>query len=231
MSRFQSKNSQLSAVAFNIIKDEILTLKLLPGQPIREKELTERLEISRTPIRSAIQQLTNEGFIEFHKTKGNLVSKLSVDHYLKIFDLREALEMVSIRLATQNWTKEDIEALEKEWREHNREVSKDVLDKEKILMADVNFHDLISKASKNELIQVELKKVNEKFYRYNYLADTILRSGKTNEEHKAIIEMIKTRNSTLAENMMAQHLYCVKNETLMKLLNQKINFFEHTWSE
>ena len=64
----------------NVIRDAIITGQLNPGDRIREKEISEKLGISRGPIREALRQLEEEGLIKYH----TLTRKLSLPSYLTL---------------------------------------------------------------------------------------------------------------------------------------------------
>lgn len=87
-----------------------MTIAYKPGDVLKEVEISEEFKLSRTPIRAAIQELKNEGFIEFNNR--NIVTPMSLNDYIKIFQIRENLELLSVKLATLNCNEENILALE-----------------------------------------------------------------------------------------------------------------------
>jgi len=76
----------------NLLKQEILTLKLKPGTIISETALAERFNLSRTPIRDVLKQLSLMGYIDIYPQKGNIVSYIDLESVEQISYLRSTLE-------------------------------------------------------------------------------------------------------------------------------------------
>ena len=89
--------------AYELIKQKILMLEFAPGQPLRELELSERFSMSRTPIRAAIERLVADCFVEETAGKRTIVSGVSVDGFIELYEIREALEMLCVSLAAYAW--------------------------------------------------------------------------------------------------------------------------------
>jgi DNA-binding GntR family transcriptional regulator len=79
----------------------VLDFELPPGTPLAEKEMSERLEVSRTPIREALGRLAREGLVRQHPGRGAFVSEISVPDLVELYQLREALESYAGRLAAE----------------------------------------------------------------------------------------------------------------------------------
>ena len=110
MSRQSDYTKNISYQVYLSLKDKIMTIAYKPGDILKEVEISEEFKLSRTPIRAAIQELKNEGFIEFNNR--NIVTPMSLNDYIKIFQIRENLELLSVKLATLNCNEENILALE-----------------------------------------------------------------------------------------------------------------------
>ncbi len=93
----ESKSKKL--LVYDVLKERIITQVMKPGEPINEGVLSQELEISKTPIREAIQQLEKEGFIENIPGKGNFVSYISIQGLRELFEIREMLECEAIKRA------------------------------------------------------------------------------------------------------------------------------------
>ena len=75
---------------------------VLPSSsPIREKDLSEQMEVSRTPIREALLQLEKEGLVEIYPQSGTRISKISMEEVLESHFIREAMESATVRFAAQ----------------------------------------------------------------------------------------------------------------------------------
>lgn len=93
------------------LREEILTGRIGPGEPIRQEHLAARLGVSRAPVREALKALEGEGLIEFRPRRGYVVTVLNVDEVEEIFEIRALLEQRGGYLAAKFRTKEDIEAV------------------------------------------------------------------------------------------------------------------------
>ncbi|MCY0882016.1 MAG: GntR family transcriptional regulator [Firmicutes bacterium] len=98
--------------AYEAVKQAILQGQWPAGTRIAERELCERLRISRTPVREAVQRLELEGYVRLIPRKGIEVREIAVAHPEEIFDLLGALEGLAVRWAAQKATPEQVEGLQ-----------------------------------------------------------------------------------------------------------------------
>ncbi|MDF2366844.1 GntR family transcriptional regulator [Sneathiella sp.] len=84
------------------LRRRIVTNEMPPGSRIRENELAEEFGVSRSRVRDAFGILEERGLIERIPNKGAVVMRLEADSFLELFDVREVLEGLMVRLATQN---------------------------------------------------------------------------------------------------------------------------------
>lgn len=84
--------TNLKTLAYNTIKEKIVTCRYAPGTFLNEELLTEELKISRTPIRDALGRLEQEGLIEIKSKKGITVTSLSIKDVNMIFEIRRLYE-------------------------------------------------------------------------------------------------------------------------------------------
>ena len=87
--------------AYSTLRDEILAWTLPPGTLLNEVEQSERLGVSRTPLRSALTRLTAEGLL-VSAGRGTMVSPVSLDGVHELFEARDALEQKMARLAARD---------------------------------------------------------------------------------------------------------------------------------
>lgn len=85
--------------AYTTLRSDIINWRLTPGTVLGEVELSERLGVSRTPIREALAKLTAEGLSEPQSGRGTVVSAISLEHLDELFELRTALECRAAELA------------------------------------------------------------------------------------------------------------------------------------
>ncbi|GII90546.1 GntR family transcriptional regulator [Sinosporangium siamense] len=91
-------------MAYDIIRECIITGVLAPGEHLRQEELAERIGVSRIPIRTALMQLESEGLVSFHPHKGAVVRTLTVEQVREIYELRVLLETYALRKSIARMT-------------------------------------------------------------------------------------------------------------------------------
>ncbi len=107
----QPKKTSYEAIAYRELRNAILTGIFPPGYQVVEEHISSQLNMSRSPVRSAIKRLETEGFLEKRDNKRIYVALPELDKVLDILYIREALDGMCSRLAAQNRTAEDIEKL------------------------------------------------------------------------------------------------------------------------
>ena len=215
MSRQSDYTKNISYQVYLSLKDKIMTIEYKPGDILKEVEISEKFKLSRTPIRAAIQELKNEGFIEFNNR--NIVTPMSLNDYIKIFQIRENLELLSVKLATLNCNEENILALEENCELQKKSLYKKSYQPLKFLNLDRQFHLSMAKISGNNFLVEELKRFYDLFYRYNYICGFENRKDYAIVEHENLISMIKNGNIALAEKQMKDHMANVNSLIIMSL--------------
>ncbi len=90
----KEKNKKM--IVYEYLKEEIVNDLLKPLEVLNEKVFARELNVSKTPIREALQQLEKEGFVESIPQKGYLVSQISVHDIWELYQIREMLECSAI---------------------------------------------------------------------------------------------------------------------------------------
>ena len=101
--------------AYRALREDIVTGRLLPGTVLAEVEQSQRLGISRTPLREAISRLTADGLAAPHNGRGVVVTSISPQTVSELFELRQALECKAASLAAQRGDPEAFTALRREF--------------------------------------------------------------------------------------------------------------------
>lgn len=195
----------LRDVVFNTLRQAILRGELKPGERLMEIQLANKLGVSRTPIREAIRKLELEGLVLMIPRKGAEVADITEKSLLDVLEVRRALEELSVQLACDRITKEEIQELHTAAEGFKKTLkSKDVTE---IAEADVKFHDVIYLATKNpKLIQL-LNNLREQMYRYRveYLKNEEV-FPQLIQEHEDLIEQICKRQKEKAAEIICKHI-------------------------
>lgn len=212
----------LADKAYYELKNRIIYLDLKPGTQLTEVDLSNELNISRTPIREALKQLSVEGFIEWTENKGNVVSPLTVENFMEIYQIRDVLENLSVKLATLNWEKDsDIDGLKTLLKKQLEMAKAKEIDARAFLIIDKNFHLKLLELSGNQLLINEMKKINDLYYRYNHFSVFRSRALLTTQEHIDIVDAIEQRDSRLAQSIMKGHLQVIRESILIGLAKRE----------
>lgn len=182
-------------IAYNKIKDKILTCEYKPGQLVSEKEIVEELNISRTPVREALSILSGQGLIEIIHNKGIQISHMSVKRVNEVYELRRILEPLSIKYALKYIQPEDIENLfELDKKIKDSVESEDVLS---IFKNGMDVHLYIAKLAHNKTLFDHLKLLRDESYRSQvYYLKNYLKLC-SHEKKTEILEPIKNGHKDL----------------------------------
>src|SRR5690348_2344405 len=98
---------------FRLLRDEIITGGLKPGEPFNEGVMAKRFNASRTPIREACNRLRNAGLLVATPNKGYMVAPITIKDILNVYQLRLVVEPVCAEYAAQNLSEEEVDELER----------------------------------------------------------------------------------------------------------------------
>ena len=101
----------LTEQAYRVIEEQIVTLRLKPGELLSEQMLSATYKFGRTPIREALQRLAREGLITIFPRKGMLVSDINPRNQLLVLEVRRELERLLSRAGAERATKAQREQL------------------------------------------------------------------------------------------------------------------------
>lgn len=102
-----SQARTIREMVYEAIKKAIFEEELKHGDRLVEKELAERMRVSRTPVREAIRKLEMEGLVKHIPRKGVVVQGITLDDVIEIFAIREALEVAAVSFIIDNITDQE----------------------------------------------------------------------------------------------------------------------------
>ncbi|HIW21184.1 MAG TPA: GntR family transcriptional regulator [Candidatus Dorea intestinavium] len=195
----------LRDVVFNTLREAILRGELKPGERLMEVKLANKLGVSRTPIREAIRKLELEGLVKMIPRRGAEVAEITEKSLLDVMEVREALEELSVVLACERITEEELEELKRVAKRFEDASNSD--DVTSIAEIDVAFHDVIYNSTKNAKLISLLNNLREQMYRYRveYLKDPVVYPNLI-EEHNQIIKDLEEKNKEEVKKVMSEHI-------------------------
>ncbi|MGB3289347.1 MAG: GntR family transcriptional regulator [Burkholderiaceae bacterium] len=191
-------------VVFERLKKSIENGALAPGQRLIEADLTKDYGVSRGPLREAFRRLSAEGIIEFVPNRGAVVKKFSRKEISNIFRIRQVIEGLAAKLATESLA---LPAHQAE-RQYFERVCKDETSTD-VIFAQENsvFHNTIVDLCDNAQLQTLIQQMRLPFLKFQIRSsldqDYIDRSR---NEHKLIAAAMLANNPKLAERLMQKHL-------------------------
>lgn len=190
--------------AYRRLREEILTGRLAPGTALSEVEVAERLGVSRTPLRAALARLALEGLVDSTRRTA-VVSRVSDDSIVELFELREALETHAARLAARRRDPAAFAALADRFAAAPDLLARDGVDAYYALVAE--FDAALDAALDNAAFRGALDGVRLHLARARRLAtDNPERLARSAEEHRLICAAIRDGDSTLAASATTVHL-------------------------
>src|SRR5215475_1204575 len=142
------RTENLSGQVYNQIKTLILCNEILPGQKLHHQQLSERLGVSRTPVREALTRLVQEGYVSFLPNRGFTCKEIRMQEAEELYELREALEAFAVEKAIANLTDAALDRLRTKINIYGRDVE-NRFSRER-LVYDQDVHLEIAQLSGNE---------------------------------------------------------------------------------
>ena len=203
----------LKDVAYQQIKERILDESFAPGSFLSERELIEVLQMSKTPIKSALVRLETEGFVTVSSKQGIIINPLSIDQIIDIYNLRIALETYNCNQISGKLTEEQCGLLEKNLSD--TAVKCEQLDIKGFTSEDHAFHLLLCEFSGNREIYRVLLNYQDHLHRITlrHLKKDPHRMHTFYQEHVDIYESLKSGDQRAVE-LITDHLQTSKQKLL-----------------
>ncbi len=200
-----------SEAAYRQLQDLIISGRLAPGAPLIETDLALRLKLSRTPVRSALQRLQQEGFVVGSKVghmMRSVVAPLTAEDMRELFTMIGALEGIVARRAAEldapqrQKVAEELERLNKEMSRVARARPPQVAYAQDL---HEQFHSALVQAAAGPRLKALLEALQPQMERYSraYTGASILHFEESLAEHRAIIAAVKAGQPDTAEEAAA----------------------------
>ncbi|MCD7955698.1 MAG: GntR family transcriptional regulator [Lachnospiraceae bacterium] len=200
--------------ALRTLKENIINLDLEPGSMVSEKDLASELGLSRTPVREALMDLARAKMVEIYPQRGSRISLIDYTFAEDTQFTRSIIEAVTVQLACQKATKEDVRIL----RENVMLQEFNIDNSRKMMQLDDEFHrELFRIAGKMNTWNM-LRDYSIHFDRIRQMALHAVRELKIVDDHKKICSAVEQRDEELAQSCMKEHLsrYKVDEESIRK---------------
>ncbi len=207
------KPASLAEIAYNTLRESILTFKLEPGIIYNEMAVAGDLGLSRTPVREALLRLSGQGLIKFLPRKGFELIRYTCQDVEEIFELRQLVETAMIRKIAQKVTASEIKKLEAELTVQRKAAAKN--DSFAFMDSDRIFHNLLCVYADNSRLMC----IAENFQDLCHLMGTRALSAniamtRSIDEHEMIVEAIRKKDPEKAARSMGEHLEKIRKAVL-----------------
>lgn len=210
----------LRAQALEQIRRAVVTGALAPGTMHSEKMIAESMGISRTPVREALLQLSNEGLVEFMPQRGVRITVPDPRHLAEVNMLREALDSYCAAEVARRRDPALIAALEREIERQRAIVEHD--DRLAWIESNLAFHGMIVRGVSNRLMNDVLQPIESHMTRVGYqiVQEQPRRIPEILDEHAAIVEAIKDGDAEAARARTQAHLQASTAATMRLLMDR-----------
>ena len=160
-----SDGALLTESVHSALQELIFSGELQPGSPLSVPALAARLNVSRTPVREAVQQLIYEGLATHTRNAGARVTLLDEEAVKSVFDVREVLDGLAAQNATLNASRATVEQLRK-MVQVQREMLDESADRFRDAKLDLEFHTLIRDTAGNRPLSDALARLDGQSHLY-----------------------------------------------------------------
>lgn len=197
-------DDSLTSQAYLTIRNAIHYLELEPGESFLEREIAEMLEMSRTPVHSALIRLEMEGWLDIIPRKGFTVSLIKSQHVREITQITKILDGLAVELATDILTDNQLNYLEKLILQQEKSLFESNF--KNYVNIDHEFHELITNTCNNKELIKLLKGYSDQLFRARLYTITNREWPLDSiNEHRAILAAIQAKNGSVARALMEAH--------------------------
>lgn len=209
-------------LVYDVLRDEIISLILLPGSPLDENQLAERFAMSRTPIREALVRLASEGLVTTLPNRSTIVANINFMELPAFYDALTLMYRVTTRLAARNRTTADLLNI----RAHQEKFARAVETQNVLEMIATNrdFHAVIADAGRNPYyagLFARLLDEGRRLLRIYYSSYADRLPEQYVAEHEHIIRAIEDQDIEAAERLAKLHADQIVNQIRMLIAEDR----------
>ena len=198
----RGRKTPLRRQVTDILRGEIFSGRLKPGAIMNEKDLAERLGVSKTPVREALTLLDHDGLVQTLPRKGYFVSSITIQDVHDFFQLRVILECAAAEMAVTKITDAQIDELEcLATSENPAEDATEEFDK------NIRLHHFIARVSGNERLASLIRKLLLEERR-------MISTGYMPQQHERLIAALRQRDPQRAAEAVRNHIHAVRDKVL-----------------
>lgn len=190
--------------ALRVIRENIVNLELAPGSMISEQDIANQLNLSRTPVHEAMQELSSTKIIEILPQRGSHVSLIDMELVEEAVFARTTIERAITEMACKQATEKDIQELEENVTLQQFYLEKNNLDR--IMELDNAFHKMMYKITNKMQCHYMIRLMSIHYDRIRELHLHSFNPERIINEHKEILEAVRNKDGETAKKALDKHL-------------------------
>jgi DNA-binding GntR family transcriptional regulator len=201
---------------YDVLRRDILSLKLEPGALLDETGLSHRFGFSRSPIREALIRLASDGLVVTLQNRTTIVAPVNIASFPKYVDALDIAQRVNTRLAAELRSEDDLVSIERE--QHAFIAAVKGMDHLAMSETNKHFHMAIARAGKNAYMAAFYEKLLDEGRRilhlhFDYIERT--RDGRLlTDEHEEMIKAIRSGDIERADQLAHEHTRQLRDDFL-----------------
>lgn len=218
MSRSESSGTSKRRI-YAELRRSIILGRCRPGEKLDIEAMAERYGTSVTPVRDALQMLSQEGLVTIKPRSGYFVTRVTLKQLQDMLELREILEAAAVERAATRITDEEIEQLE---RVHAGYTGEDDLSRDRYASENRQFHYLLARASGNHELAEMVGHLHDRLVRFMVLGST---NERMEARHARLLDALRTRDPVIARQAILDEMNETRQVTLERVIQEEGAFW------
>lgn len=203
-----------------VLRELIVDGTIAPGSRLSERQLGEKLGVSRTPLREALRLLAGEQLVDLSPRRGASVTKLDPETIEHVFRVLDSLERLAIELACVAMDDEAIAGVSDLHDRMRRYYEK--RDKRRFFAINQEFHEAILRGSGNPVLERTYRGLSGQVRRARYMSlNTEEEWASAVREHERIVDALVKRDVAKASRALSAHIEAKKKKVLRQLARER----------
>jgi DNA-binding GntR family transcriptional regulator len=207
------QRDRLVDAVYQSLRQAILDSSIPPSERLNVEELAQKLGVSLTPVRHAVQQLATEGLLEIKPRSGTFVTQLSAQNVEETLEIRRALECLAAETVVDKITHQDLRRLRELLKSLRKPVRSD-RDRAGHDQDNSEFHCILIRASGNQRLAEIYETLNTHLKIARIHApreDWLSRLDEEQAEHEEIVDALERRDADAAKQALTKHIRRAKD--------------------
>lgn len=212
----QMSGRALHAQVASRLRTLLVEGRIAPGAKLNERELSEQLGVSRTPLREAIRFLASEGLVDLVPNRGAVAAQLSETDIEHTFEVLAEMEGLCGALAARRITDAELSEITALHYEMLAAVAR--TDRSNYYRINALIHEAISAAARNPVLSRAYTRINARVQSLRYLTNQDSDNwALAVQEHQRMLDALQTRDANAMRQVLTEHLFN-KRDTVLRLL-------------